>query len=213
MSPTLVAGTIIWFLEKKHNPAMFGGPSGSGLGHGLWWAFVTMTTVGYGDKAPRTAAGRSVAVAWMFLSVSCIAWYTAVITSSLTVSELSGKIRGPRDLPHVRVGALARSETMDILVSKGISAMPFKDLQAGLQAVYSNHIDAFVDNEAQLTYLVKTHFPGRLQVLGKTFEHYYVSMGVPAGSPLREPLNRAIAKLIDQEEWNQLKMRYMGRVE
>lgn len=32
---------------------------------GLWWAFATATTVGYGDVAPTTRAGRAIAVALM----------------------------------------------------------------------------------------------------------------------------------------------------
>lgn len=207
---SLLSGALIWLLEKKGNPAMFGESVGQGLGQGLWWALVTMTTVGYGDKAPQSVGGRTVAVAWMLLSVLCIAGYTAVITSSLTVSELSGRVRSSRDLPDVRVGALSRSETMDFLKSEGISAIPYEGLKVGLQALMNNNIDAFVDDVSQLNYMVQSHFPGNLQVLADTFEHYYVSMGLTDGSPLREPLNRAIAKLIAQKDWDLLKMRYMG---
>ena len=38
-------------------------------GDALWWAFVTMTTVGYGDRYPVTGLGRTTAVAVMFLGV------------------------------------------------------------------------------------------------------------------------------------------------
>jgi ABC-type amino acid transport substrate-binding protein len=210
---SLIAGIILWCFERKANPDMFGDQLSSGIGNGLWWALVTMTTVGYGDKAPKTIGGRMVAVVWMFLSVSFIAGYTAVITSSMTVSELSGRVRDARDLPHARVGALSRSETFDVLVSKGISPIPFNDLPAGLQAVADRRIDAFVDNEAQLTYLVRNIFPGRLLVLGETFEHHYVAMVLQAGSVWREPLNRAIAKIILEDQWDQLKLKYMGRSE
>jgi voltage-gated potassium channel len=44
---------------------------------GLWWAVSTVTTVGYGDYAPRTDAGRTIAIAVMFVGIGFIAILTA----------------------------------------------------------------------------------------------------------------------------------------
>jgi ABC-type amino acid transport substrate-binding protein len=147
----------------------------------------------------------------MLFSIILIASYTAVITTSLTVDELSGRVSSPRDLPDVRVGALGQSETLEHLSSVGIAAIPFKSLNAGLQAVVENKIDAFVDDESQLKYIVKTGFPGQLDILSETFAHYFMSMAIPSGSPLREPLNRTLAKFMEQDDWPKLKERYLGK--
>ena len=171
---------------------------------------VTMTTVGYGDKAPKTIGGRFVAVLWMFFSIFLIASYTAVITSSLTINELSGKVRGPRDLPNVRVGALVRSETIEFLAAEGLAVIPFDNLKDGLQAAANRRIDVFVDDELQLKYIIKQDFPGQLQVLSETISQYYLSMAMPTASHLREQLNRTLAKIIAQEAWSKLKARYIG---
>ncbi len=208
---SLLAGAMVWLLENKKNREMFGGKLSQGIGHSIWWALVTMTTVGYGDKAPRTLGGRVVAVIWMFFSIILVTSYTAVITASFTVVELSGRVRSPRDLPAARVGALAQSETLEFLANEGIPVLPFKNLRQGLQAVAANNIDAFVDDEAQLKYIIKNEFQGKLRVLPETFAHYYVSMAIPSDSPLREPLNRVLAKIIDSDDWVKLKERYLGR--
>lgn len=208
---SLIAGAVIWFLENKKNREMFGGKFSKGIGQGIWWAMVTMTTVGYGDKAPRTLGGRVVAVIWMFFSIILVTSYTAVITASFAVEELSGRVRSPGDLPAARVGALAQSETMDYLVKDGVPVLSFKNLPQGLMAVAENQIDAFVDEEAQLKYVIKNEFQGKLHVLPETFAHFYVSMAMPSHSSLREPLNRVLARIIDTDDWVELKNRYLGR--
>jgi ABC-type amino acid transport substrate-binding protein len=207
----LVAGTIVWLFEARRNPKMFGGGTLRGVGHGVWWAIVTLTTVGYGDKAPKTLGGRMVALAWMFASVILIASFTAAITTSFTVDELKGKVRGLSDLPDVRVGSLAQTESFDFLAKRGIAVRPFENVRDGLQAIVDKKIDAFVFNESILKHLARTEFPGRVRVLVGTFDHYYVSMAMPSGSPLREPLNRALLKIITRDDWHRLVESYLGR--
>ncbi len=50
----------------------------------VYWAIVTMTTVGYGDIAPLTVLGRSLASALMILGYSIIAVPTGIVTVELT---------------------------------------------------------------------------------------------------------------------------------
>jgi ABC-type amino acid transport substrate-binding protein len=205
-----IAGTLVWLFEGRRNRQMFGDGPVKGLGQGIWWAAVTMTTVGYGDKAPMTLGGRIVAIIWMVASIILISSFTAAITTSLTVSELSGKVRGLGDLPTVRVGSVVQSEAQRYLAKNGIAAFSFKNERDGLQALVDAKIDAFVFDESVLKYLARTQFPARVHVLPETFDHYFVSMAMPQGSPLREPLNRVLLRAMEEEDWRRLKKRYFG---
>ncbi|MGA8727065.1 MAG: ion channel [Acidimicrobiales bacterium] len=69
--------TIVYFYERH-------APSGNikTVGNALWWAVVTLTTVGYGDYTPVTWQGRVAAVFLMFVGFAVLATITAHISSA-----------------------------------------------------------------------------------------------------------------------------------
>lgn len=205
----LLAGASIWLLERRRNKAMFGGSPVEGLGHGIWWAAVTMTTVGYGDKAPVTAGGRMIAIVWMFASIILVSSFTASISASLTAEKLVGKVQGVQDLQRVRVGTPAESTAMLWLRQRGVFASLFPSPRAGLQALADGEIDAFVFDDAVLRNLTANQFASRVYVLPDSFEHYYVSMAIKNNSPLREPINRAILRIMETDAWHRLLERHI----
>ncbi|ATX82440.1 voltage-gated potassium channel [Mariprofundus ferrinatatus] len=69
-----VFGAVTFSLEHGHNP-QFGE-----LSDALWWAFVTITTVGYGDIVPITAGGRVVAVMTMVFGIIIYSLLVANLT-------------------------------------------------------------------------------------------------------------------------------------
>lgn len=66
------------------------GVSGSTIqnyGDALWWAVVTVTTVGYGDRFPVSSGGRGVAVVLMLLGIGLIGVLTATVASYFVESK------------------------------------------------------------------------------------------------------------------------------
>lgn len=51
------------------------------LGDGIWWALVTLTTVGYGDTVPATPFARIVGVLLMFVGIGFVAALTATVAA------------------------------------------------------------------------------------------------------------------------------------
>lgn len=80
LSLVVILGTIMYLIE--------GGQSGfTSIPRSIYWAIVTLTTVGYGDIAPTTAAGQALAAFIMILGYSIIAVPTGIVTSAMVKSE------------------------------------------------------------------------------------------------------------------------------
>lgn len=58
-------------------------PAIGSFGDALWWAVVTVSTVGYGDVVPETASGRLVGAVLMLTGLSLIPLITSVVVSIL----------------------------------------------------------------------------------------------------------------------------------
>jgi voltage-gated potassium channel len=66
------------------------GASIHSYGEALWWAMVTITTVGYGDKVPVTGAGQGIAVVFMIAGVALFGLLTATISAYFTEATRDG---------------------------------------------------------------------------------------------------------------------------
>jgi polar amino acid transport system substrate-binding protein len=206
-------GLLVWLFERRKNSEQFGGKAIEGIGSAFWWSAVTMTTVGYGDKAPRTFAGRVVGLIWMFAAIIMISSFTAAITSALTVSQLGSSIRGPGDLPGARVATVASSTAEQYLQSRQINYQEFPDVVSALQALANGRADAVVYDAPILKYLAKEEFGGTVTVLPNTFVRQDYAIAVPQGSPLRETLNRVLEREIRSPHWQGVIYHYLGRTE
>ena len=208
----LIAAILVWLCERHANPEHFSPRPLRGITDGLWWAAVTLTTVGYGDKAPRTRAGRVIGVIWMFAAVVLIALFTAQVTSSLTVTSLSGRVRGPADLAHVKVGAIQDSPAQAVLRAKfGVIAAGYPGFRQGLEALDRGDINAFVGAEPVLRYEIAHNFPGRLAVVGEPFLRVDYVFALPLDSAIRKQVNRVILSFIETDEWRAIIASIPGR--
>ena len=202
------AGFVLWLFERRRNPEQFE-PGARGLWSAFWWSAVTMTTVGYGDKAPVSAGGRIVALVWMFVGVVTISSFTAAIASSLTVARLATGVRGPEDLPEVRSATVTRSTSEAYLSTRHLRHRSFATVEEALSAVAAGEADALVYDEPILLYLVRGA-DASFTVLPETFERQDYAVALPEGSPLREPVNRALLRVIDRPAWRETLERYLG---
>jgi voltage-gated potassium channel len=78
----IIFGFLVVSFEGKAEKANI-----TSVADGIWWAIVTIATVGYGDRYPVTLPGRVIGVILMFLGVAMFSLFTANIASFFTESE------------------------------------------------------------------------------------------------------------------------------
>ena len=161
---------LIWFIEKNDgNSKSFNTRYVKGIGEAYWWAVVTMTTVGYGDKCPQKLKGRFVASIWMFIGIIWFAAFTATLSSSLTVKKIDpGKIKGLADISDKYV-AVIRGTTSEKYLrfhnAKMLLADNLDDLIGNLKNL---HADAIVYDAPALMYIAKND--PSVKVVGDMFD-------------------------------------------
>lgn len=77
----IILGTIMYMIEGAENGF-------TSIPRSVYWAIVTLTTVGYGDIAPGTAFGQLIASVIMILGYSIIAIPTGIVSAEISKSEV-----------------------------------------------------------------------------------------------------------------------------
>ena len=81
-----IFGSLLYVIEGPENGF-------NDIPTSVYWAIVTITTVGYGDVTPVTTIGRAVAAAGMLVGYAIIAVPTGIITAELTGAQRIRKMR------------------------------------------------------------------------------------------------------------------------
>lgn len=85
-----VLGMVMFLVEGRINP-MF-----SSIPRAIYWAIITLTTVGYGDITPITALGQFISTVVMLLGYSIIAVPTGIVTAEVAKESSTTLKQGPK---------------------------------------------------------------------------------------------------------------------
>tara|TARA_B100000508_G_scaffold118450_1_gene98623 strand:- start:135838 stop:136902 length:1065 start_codon:yes stop_codon:yes gene_type:complete len=200
----LIFGFFAWLFERKSNKEEFGGGI-RGLWSGFWWSAVTMTTVGYGDKSPRTTGGRLVALIWMFTAVIIISGFTASIASSLTVTELETDTSTIESFKERRLGTVENSGTLKWLNDNFYNDHAlFTTKEELLPALRNGEVEAVVYDLPLLNELVKTDTINEFNVLPIRFNPQYYALGMDTelDDSIQKLINTSMLKSTESLEWD-----------
>jgi len=203
------AAHIVWLAERRTNPE-FPQTYKEGIWEAFWWAAVTATTVGYGDKTPKGVVGRVFGLFWMFVGLFVLAYFTAGIASAFTLDELEGRIAGPGDLRGNDVGVVADSLADEYLKSQGIAATEYLTANEAYDALLDESLDAVVHDAAILQHFVTETDNADIDLTGLVFAERGFGFALGNDSELTEAVNRGLISVIESGEYGELYEQWFG---
>lgn len=204
----IISGHLVWLAERgkdafddKYIPGVF---------EGMYWAIVTASTVGYGDKAPVRWAGRAVASLVIIISLPMFALFTAELASSFTVQSMESAIRGPDDLAGKRVGVVRGTVSEDEAHALKADTRSFGRIDEAYAALAAHQLDAVVYDEPNMRYHVRHQGKGELALIGRLFKTQHYGIAVREEDPLLEQINRAMLTLRESGEDQRIRQQWFG---
>jgi polar amino acid transport system substrate-binding protein len=205
-----VMAHIIWIVERGTNEAI---PKSylPGIWESMWWSLSTLATHEYGVLGhSRQRFPRLIAMVWVVLSIVLIAEFTASVTAALTVHQLTGSIHGPSDLPGKRIASVRGTTSADYLSAQHLAHVEVSQIDDAYALLQGGQVQAVVFDGPVLLYYAATGGKGVVRVVGETLRDEYYGIALPAGSPLRKPINEALLQLAQDGAHTEIYNKWFG---
>jgi polar amino acid transport system substrate-binding protein len=209
-----IVGTLLWLAERKHSPEQFPNEPLNGIGTGMWLAIVTMTTVGYGDKAPVTLSGRIIAGSWMIISIIFATSMVAGIASTLTLTSLgTSSISKIEEVNNKKIATISGSPAESFIQTYKAKINPVAHLSEAFEKLKNKEIDAVVYDRPQLLYYIKTHDEEELSISKAEYFKQGYGFAFPLNSTMVYDVNKSLLKLAEMQKTTDIIDEYLGKDE
>ena len=206
-----IVGTLIWLAERKKSPAQFPADPLNGIANGTWFAIVTMTTVGYGDRAPVTPWGRVITGSWMIISLIFATSMVAGIASTLTLSAM-GKtsITKIEELSGKKVATLKNTPAASFVNTYHAREVDVTSMEEGYRKLKNKEVDAIVYDRPVLLYFQKTFHDPDVQISHAEYYKQGYGFAMPLNSTLTRKVNINLLTLAEQKRVERIVEDWLG---
>ena len=205
---TVLPAHIIWLMERGDPGSMVAKSYFPGIFQAFGWGLGMLAAAPF--DSPQRWPIRVVTVLWTFVSIIFVAYYTAILTSNLTVATITSRIGSPADLIGKRVCTVANTTSPPALTKLGVQftgAPKIADCYAGLA---NGSFDAVVYDAPVLEYYVNHEGAGLAALAGPVFKDEDYGLAFPLGSPLKEQADNALLSMQEDGQYDLLKQKWFG---
>jgi polar amino acid transport system substrate-binding protein len=206
----LIPAHLFWFMQRGRKEGEWLVPKsyGRGMAETLYWSAEAM--IGQASAAPKSWYGRFLAFVWKAAGVLLIAYFTALIATTLTVSSLRGGIEGPADLIGKRVATISGSTSARYLRELKADPLEFDNFDQAVEYMLKGQAIATVYDTPMILFYARHAGNGRVKVAGSPFRTEDYGIVFPAGSDLRPVVNAGLLKTIENGTYQAIYDKWFG---
>jgi polar amino acid transport system substrate-binding protein len=146
----------------------------------------------------------------MFAGVVFVAFYTAQLTTTLTVEQIRGAIEGPDDLPGKQIATIANTTAVPYLRAHHAQVQEFPTADTMFKALLDKKVDGIVSVAPALQYYAAHDGKGRVKMVGPEFETGQQAFLLQLNSPLRKKIDGALLTLRETGVYEALRSKWFG---
>jgi ABC-type amino acid transport substrate-binding protein len=188
----LLLGHLMWFVDRRSADSDLADTYVRGVWDGVWWATVTVTTVGYGDTSPKTTASRLVAMLAMLGSLLLVGAFVSEVTTALQAGRAATVVADVRDLEGRPVGVVENSSAAAFLDERGVTTVDHPSQTEAFAAVASGDLDVVVADAYTLAAVGGDY---GLRSTGQPLYDEFIAFGLRDGDEVRDAVNAALSDL------------------
>ena len=206
-----IVGTFVWIAERNASPEQFPKDPAHGIANGMWLAIVTMTTTGYGDKAPITFWGRVITSVWMIISIIFSASLIAGIASTLTLTGIQGNVlNNVEQLSNKKVAVIKNSPAVNFIDEYRAIPVEVDNFEQAYQKLKKKEVSAVVYDRPQMMYFLKKNGEENMHISKAEYYKQGYGFATHINSPLTRKLNIRLLELSEQNRINRIVQAWLG---
>ncbi len=203
-----VMGLIFWRVEMKINPEQFRSYAGDGILDGMFFSFMIVSTIGFGNQYPISRPGKILTIFWGIVAVFILnGIIIANYSAGLMVARLESGVNSISQLNKTKVGSILKTSSADFLNKKGVKFIGYETVEEGLEAIENGELETFVYDTPILKYYIsKKGYNIRLST--KTFDQQYYAFGINVDQSLEKQINYEILRFLESDLWDKTLAKY-----
>ncbi|MEI7913595.1 MAG: transporter substrate-binding domain-containing protein [Mycobacteriaceae bacterium] len=205
---TVLPAHIIWLLERGDPGSMVDKSYFPGIFQAFGWGLGMLSAAPF--DPPQRWPIRMITVLWTFVSIIFVAYYTAILTTNLTVAGINSQIKSPADLVGKSVCTVTNTTSATALSKLGVGFTGTSKIDDCFTRFEKKEFEAVVYDAPVLQYYVTHRGAGIADVAGPVFKDEDYGVVFPIGSELRREFDDALLAVQEEGEFDRLKTKWFG---